>query len=95
MYCEQQEIQQKKTNNNFAQRTFSQSSPKGKENHIVVVSLVFLFKRAWGPGEKKRQKMRRRRNKEKVEKNINRKKKKENSTRKKKKNSQKSRERKE
>ena len=43
----------KKTNNNFAQKTFSQSSPKGKENHIVVVSLV-PFQAHLGPwGEEK------------------------------------------
>ena len=40
------------------QRTFSQRSPKGKQNEIVVLFMVVLFKRTRGPGEKKTQKMR-------------------------------------
>ena len=54
-----------KINNYFAQRTFSQRSPKDKQNEIVVLFMVVLFKRTRGPGEKKTQKMRKRRNKEK------------------------------
>ena len=55
-----------KINNDFSQRTFSQRSPKGKQNEIVVLSMVFLFKHTWGPGEKNTQKMRKRRYKEKI-----------------------------
>ena len=40
-------------NKYFAQKTFAQRSPKGKQNEIVVYFMVVLFKRTRGPGEKK------------------------------------------
>ena len=60
MFCEQQEIQQKKkVNNNFAQRTFSKRSPTGKQNEIVVFFIGVPFQAhagAWGEKKTKHEK---------------------------------------
>ena len=51
MFCEQKESTQEKVNTIFAQRTYSQRSPKGKQNEIVVLFIGVPFQAhagAWG-----------------------------------------------
>ena len=48
----------------FCERTLVQSSPKGQQNEIIVVSIVFFVKCARGAWGEEKHKMRKRRNKD-------------------------------